>query len=202
MIRATFTWETSATTGACWRFGPFTASTNRIQGSRPASLCGPRSRRFMAFPGRTDLTPRAWFFEASTGSAVLVAKRFDGREAELFAIPLNPPAPLLRPASPRRIGILPGFVEPATGASLSDDGQLLAVCSSAVTRVYRRDDDPGWNLLAEVRHDSLPIEGITWDGRDLILVSEGRGIDRIAEATWRRSARGRTPRDPAPAEPR
>jgi len=141
-------------------------------------------------------------FEASTGSAVIVAKRFDGREAELFAIPLNPPAPLLRPASLRRIGVLPGFVEPATGASLSEDGQLLAVCSSAVTRVYRRKDDPGWSLLAEVRYDSLPIEGITWDGRDLILVSEGRGIDRIAEATWRRSARRQTPRGPAPAEPR
>ena len=38
--------------------------------------------------------------------------------------------------------------------------------------------------------------GITWDGRDLILVSEGRGIDRIAEATWRRSARRQTREGP------
>lgn len=141
-------------------------------------------------------------FESSIDSAVLVAKRFDGREAELFAIPLNPPAPLLRPATPRRIGTLPGFVEPATGASLSANGQLLAVCSSAVTRVYRREDGQGWSLLAEMRYDSLPIEGITWDGQDLILVSEGRGIDRIAEATWRRRARGQVQRGPAPAGPR
>ncbi len=152
---------------------------------------------------RTDrFDAEGLFLEASTRSAVIVAKRFDGREAELFAIPLYPPAPLLRPASPRRIGVLPGFVEPATGASLSADGHLLAVCSSAVTRVYRRYDDPGWSLLAELRHDSLPIEGITWDGRDLILVSEGRGIDRIAEATWQRAARRQTPPGPAPPGPR
>ena len=154
---------------------------------------------FYSFSRADRFDAEGLVFEASTGSVVLVAKRFDGREAELFAIPLNPPAPLLRPASPRRIGTLPGFVEPATGASLSADGQLLAVCSSAVMRVYRREDNLPWNLLAEVRYDSLPIEGITWDGRDLILVSEGRGIDRIAEATWRRSARGQTPRGPASA---
>jgi len=157
---------------------------------------------FYGFSRADRFDAEGLFLEASTASAVIVAKRLDGREAELFAIPLNPPAPLLRPTSPRRIGVLPGFVEPATGASLSDDGQLLAVCSSTVTRVYRRDDDPGWSLLAEVRHVSLPIEGITWDGRDLILVSEGRGIDRIAEATWRRSARRQILRGPAPARPR
>jgi len=157
---------------------------------------------FYGFSRADRFDAEGLFFEASTGSAVIVAKRFDGRQAELFAIPLHPPAPLLRPATPRRIGVLPGFVEPATGASLSQDGQLLAVCSSAVTRVYERQDGPGWSLFAEVRHESLPIEGITWDGRDLILVSEGRGIDRIAEATWRRSARGQTPRGSAHAEPR
>ena len=141
-------------------------------------------------------------FESSTDSAVLVAKRRDGREAELYEIPLNPPAPLLRPATPRRIGSLPGFNEPATGASLSENGTLLAVCSSAVTRVYQREDGQGWGLLAEVRYDSSQIEGITWDGQDLILVSEGGGIDRIAEATWRRSVRGQTLQGSPPAKPR
>ena len=127
-------------------------------------------------------------YEPGTGLAVLVSKRFDRREAELFTVPFKPPAPLLRPATPRRIGTLPGFVEPATGASLSADGRLLAVCSSAVTRVYQRQGDGPWQPLAEVRYDPLPVEGITWDEGDLILVSEGRGIDRIAEATWRRAA--------------
>jgi hypothetical protein len=48
--------------------------------------------------------------------AFLVAKRFDGRDAELFSVSLDPPSPLLRPAFPRKVGSLPGFTEPATGA--------------------------------------------------------------------------------------
>jgi len=132
------------------------------------------------------------FYEPRSGLAVVVSKRFDHREAELFAVPLRPPAPLLRPATPQLIGTLPGFVEPATGASLSADGRLLAVCSSAVTRVYQREGDRPWQHLAQVRYDPQQVEGITWDEGDLILVSEGRGIDRIAEATWRRAA-GRLP---------
>ena len=112
----------------------------------------PSVSTFYGFSRANRFDAEGLVFEASINSAILVAKRFDGREAELFAIPLNPSAPLLRPASPRRIGTLPEFVEPATGASLSDDSQLLAVCSSAVTRVYKRKADLGWNLLAEVRY--------------------------------------------------
>jgi hypothetical protein len=157
---------------------------------------------FYGFPKSDRFDAEGLLFESSTNSVVLVAKRHDGREAELFAVSLNPPAPLLRPATPQRIGTLPGFVEPATGASLSENGQLLAVCSSGVTRVYRRGDGNSWSLLAEVRYDCLPIEGITWDGRDLILVSEGVGIDRITEACWRHNEQGQGQRGPAPAEPR
>jgi hypothetical protein len=127
-------------------------------------------------------------YEPGASLAVIISKRFDGREAELFTVPFKPPAPLLRPAKPRPIGSLPGFVEPATGASLSADSRLLAVCSYAVTRVYQRRGDGPWQLLAEVRYDALEVEGITWDEGDLILVSEGRGTDRISEATWRRAA--------------
>ena len=70
-----------------------------------------------------------------------------------------------------------------------EDGSLLAVCSYAVTRVYRR-DGPGeampWKLLAEARYPPQPIEGVTWDGRDLILVAEeARGLYRLREAAWR-----------------
>ena len=42
--------------------------------------------------------PRACF--ATAARATLVAKYLDGREAELFTIPLDPPSPLLRPAQP------------------------------------------------------------------------------------------------------
>ena len=66
---------------------------------------------------------------------------------------IRPPAGPRSPVPVRPIGRLPGFTEPATGADLSEDGTLLAVCSYAVTRVYRR-DGPGeatpWKLLAEV----------------------------------------------------
>jgi hypothetical protein len=119
------------------------------------------------------------------GCAVVVAKYHDRREAELFSVPLEPPAPLLRPAQPRLLGRLPGFVEPATGASMSADRALLAVCSEAVVRVYRRDHTGPWRLVAEVRYKPRPIEGVAWDGGDLILVAEGQGIYRLAESTWR-----------------
>ena len=92
-----------------------------------------------------------------------------------------------------------GFTEPATGAGLSEDGQLLAVCSYAVTRVYRRDQSGAWDRIAEVRYATLPIEGVTWDGRDLILVAEeARGLYRLREADWRAATpRGNRPRSRA-----
>jgi hypothetical protein len=142
---------------------------------------------FYRFAPESRFDAEGLVFDPSINSAVVVSKRFDGRDAELFAIPFQPPAPLLRPVKSRRLGTLPGFVEPGTGASLSADGQLLAVCSAAVTRVYQRGKEFSWSRLAEVAYPVTSVEGITWDGADLILVSEGRGIDRIAEATWRRS---------------
>lgn len=119
------------------------------------------------------------FLQDGGKTAVLVSKRFDGREAELFAIPLDRPAPLLRPARPRRLGSLPGFVEPATGASLSADGNLLAVCATTVCRVYRQQSDRSWRLLSENRYPPKEVEGVSWDGPDLLLVSEGGGVDLL-----------------------
>ena len=65
--------------------------------------------------------PRENRFDAESlvydrGQANLLAKYLDGREAELFAVPLEPPSPLARPAQPRSLGRLRGFTEPATGA--------------------------------------------------------------------------------------
>jgi hypothetical protein len=135
--------------------------------------------------------PRSSRFDAESlvydeGNGILVAKYLDGRAAELFSVPLEPPAPLTRPARPRSIGRLPGFTEPATGADLTEDRTLLAVCSSTVTRIYRRGDRQSspWQLLSEVRYESSSIEGIAWDRRDLILVAEGGGFFRLSEKTW------------------
>jgi hypothetical protein len=144
---------------------------------------------FYALPRSDRFDAEGLYFDTASSSAIIVSKRFDRREAELFAVPFSPPAPLLRPATPKRIGVLPGFVEPATGASLSVDGQLLAVCSSTVIRIYKRSKgkDRPWHLAAELWHDGPEVEGITWDGFDLILVSEGRGVDRVSEAAWKRA---------------
>ena len=130
------------------------------------------------------------------GTAIVVAKYSDGREAELFAVPVDPPPTDSVPV--RSIGRLPGFTEKATGADLSADGTLLAVCSYAVARVYRRGEAGAWDRLAEVRwYPHHRIEGITWDGRDLILAAEHTPDDdppqegrlyRLREQAWRDAA--------------
>jgi hypothetical protein len=119
--------------------------------------------------------------------AVVVAKTHDQREAELFAIALDAPAHLVRPVLPTRIGTLPEFREPATGAALAPDGLRLAVCSDTAARVYARParDSDVWTLQGTVRYESDDIEAITWENDDLILAGERRGIYRIAAATWR-----------------
>lgn len=116
--------------------------------------------------------------------AVVAAKTFDRREAELFAIPLAPPAPASNPALPERIGRLPGFTEPATGADLARDGRRLAVCAGDVARVYERIEGGEWRLLAAVRYRPQAIEAICWEGNDLVLASEEREMFRISEKTW------------------
>jgi hypothetical protein len=156
-------------------------------GKPAAGPIKPTSATFYAMPADDRFDAEAFVVDGDR--AIVVSKRFDGREAELREVPLDPAAPLLRPASARRVGVLPRFVEPATGADLSADGRLLAVCGNRATRVYERADGRSWDslrLLAEVVHEPLGVEGVAWDGMDLLHVSEGRGVDRIAEGVWRR----------------
>src|SRR6185437_6120318 len=126
----------------------------------------------------------------SKGGVFIVSKRFDGREAEVFAIRFDPPAPLLRPGLPGRVASLPGCVEPATGADLSSDGQRLAVVTTRAARVYEPHTSGGWSLVATVRFEAPGVEAICWDGFDLILASEDRSIYRIAEKAWKASKGG------------
>jgi hypothetical protein len=126
----------------------------------------------------------------SDGRAMVVSKRLDGKDAEVFAIPLDPPAPLLRPATPERIAHLPGCVEPATGADLSPDGRRLAVTTTSAARVYIPDGSGGWALEATIRFAEPQVEAICWDGDDLILASEDRSIFRISESRWKKSRGG------------
>ncbi|MHB1557852.1 MAG: hypothetical protein ACYC61_10255 [Isosphaeraceae bacterium] len=140
------------------------------------------------------------------GRAVVVAKYLDRREAELFPVSLDggeraDGAPAAAPV--RSLGRLAGFNEPATGADLSPDGTMLAVCSYAVTRVYRRaDGGEKWEPMAEVRYAPRPIEGITWDGRDLVLAAEdGQGLFLLREARWRKGDAGAARARPEAARP-
>lgn len=118
------------------------------------------------------------------GRAVVIAKRLDHREPTLYALRLDRPAPLTRPASPEPIGTLPGFLEPVTGADLSADGHRLAVCSYRVTRVYARRTNGSWSLIGETRYPNSTVEAICWDGDDLLLASEDRDLFRIPQARW------------------
>lgn len=112
--------------------------------------------------------------------ALIVRKRRDGQAADLFAVPIDPPASILRPALPKKAAHLPEFTEPATGADLTPDGRWLAVVGIGVARVYRRGEGGSWALGRTYRFEARDIEAIAWDGPDLVLVGEGRGVFRIA----------------------
>jgi hypothetical protein len=116
--------------------------------------------------------------------AILVTKTRDGREAELFAVALTPTT-LLKPVQVEKIGALNHFTKPATGADLSADGRMLAVCTPGEVRLYRRDADGHWLHEGKVEGPGGQVEAIAWDGADLILANEGRELYRIAEKTWK-----------------
>jgi hypothetical protein len=147
----------------------------------------PSAATFYAFPTKERFDAEGLVYER--GTAILVAKYLDRRLARLFTLSFEAPAPLLRPAYPEASVTLPDFNEPATGAALHEKRDFLAVCSGDVTRVYERDPNARWRLFSEVRYRSRAIEGIAWDGRDLILVAEGAGLYRLSEKTWRQQRR-------------
>ena len=130
------------------------------------------------------------------GRALLVSKTFDGKDAEVYAIPMAPPAPLFKPATPELIGKLTGFDRPVTGANLSSDGKHLAVCATNMVGVYERSLNGTWlqRFLSRFRPDDGQIEAIAWDGDDLMMAGENREIYRVAARTWRNmTASGRRP---------
>jgi hypothetical protein len=152
--------------------------------SRPSRADIPVDRTvYYQFPSRKGRFDAESLFVVGT-SAFVLSKRFDQQEAEVFALPFDRPAPLIRPIVPKRVEVVPGFIEPATGASLSDDGRRLAVVSSAATRIYDRAEDGRLTLRATVRYKGRDLEAIAWDGLDLILATEAGELFRIASKTW------------------
>ncbi len=157
--------------------------------SRPADLpLHVTTASYYRFPTGGRFDSEGLF--VSGGRAFVVSKRFDGREAEVFAIPFDPAAPLLRPAWPARVASLPGCTEPATGADLSADGRRLAVVTTKAARVYEPSGAGGWRLIASIGFEAPDVEAICWDGADLVLASEDRSIYRIPEASWKRAGGG------------
>lgn len=148
---------------------------------------------------------RAWFYKFAgpterfdTESLVLlddqlamISKHRDGKTAELFTIPIEPASTIARPAVPSRVGPLPGCDEAVTSASIDDQGKLLAVLTYKHVRIYRRNGRGEWVGRAVVEHPLPEAEGITWDGRDLLIVAEDRRIARVDHRAW-------TGKDPKP----
>ena len=119
------------------------------------------------------------------GSSVcLITKRLDGKEAEIHRLSFDPPSTWKSPQVPEKFAVLPGFVEPATGADLTPDERWLAVCSSKVARVYSLDKTNGLTLSAEVRYKERQVEAIAWDDLDLILTDEQGSLFRISRKEW------------------
>ena len=138
---------------------------------------------YYTFPKGRRFDAESLFIQAS--HAYLVTKRHDGQPADLYRIALDPPASILRPALPERVGDLPGCTEPATGADLSADGRRLAVVTNSAARVYELGPKGKWQLRATMPFHARDVEAICWDGLDLVLAGEDRSIYRIAEKTWK-----------------
>jgi hypothetical protein len=138
---------------------------------------------YYRFPLKAAFNAEALLIEGDR--ALIIAKTLDGRDAEVFAIPLEPPAPLLNPALPEKVTTLPGFTKPVTGAALSSDGAMLAVCSVESLGVYEKAKRGRWMALSLHRFRSEDqIEAVTWDGRDILLAGESRAMFRVPESTW------------------
>lgn len=135
------------------------------------------------FPSKADRFDAESLFVVEE-TAYLISKRRDKLEGEIFALPLDRPASLLKPILPRRVGALTKFHEPATGASLSPDGRRLAVVANKVTRIYDRGADGGLTLRATVHYKERHLESIAWDGTDLILATEPGELFRLPAKTW------------------
>ena len=153
----------------------------------PERLLSVLASNYYQFPGGRRFDAEGMI--VAGGQILLITKRRDGQAAELYRLPLAPASSLLRPATPERVGLLPGCVEPVTGASLAPDGQQLAVVTDSSVRVYRSTNMADWTLLGSAAFRAPDVEAITWDGADLILASEDRSVYRLPPERWRAAPR-------------
>lgn len=56
---------------------------------------------------------------------------------------------------------------------------------------YRIDSESGWKRVGGVSYaGGGDLEAIAWDGADLLLMGENRGVYRVAERDWRGTGTG------------
>lgn len=149
-----------------------TASTARPDEWRLRYRSGPANAESLA------VTP--------TGTAYVITKVDSGRSA-VYRVPPDPDRS--RVQTLRRIGsidlpshggLIPANLQRlATGASISPDGRLLVVRTYTDAYVWTvRHDDVAAALRRPPAHVTLPLqqqgEGVCFDGRSLVLDSEGR----------------------------
>lgn len=159
---------------------------------------------YYRFPGGQPFDAESLFVDGD--QVMLVRKRLDQQEAELYRLPFERSTSLLAPAVLERVGVLAGFRESATGADLTTDGRWLAVCSPGRTRLYRRGADGTWQPAGALRYKSGDFEAICWDTASLRLVGESGRMYRLRPPSPPRRRTGNGSDEPSttapPAPPR
>ena len=142
------------------------------------------------FPPKDSFDAEGLFVDGD--SLVLIEKRHDGQEPRLLSLSRVTSGTLKDPVDLVQRGVLPGFKEAVTGASLSQDGRWLAVCSPGVSRVYGRAGSGGWELEAILRHaNGAGYEAVAWDGADVVIAAESGRRDRWVNPLGRQGRGGK-----------
>jgi hypothetical protein len=75
-------------------------------------------------------------------------------------------------------------IDTVTGADISADGRRVALCSYREVMVFELGEADATALAGEpVRRISFQASGVeacAWDGEDILLVSEDRGLYRVS----------------------
>jgi hypothetical protein len=139
-----------------------------------------------------------WNFDAEAlfwmdGALYILTKHRSDRRTQLYRLPVTPASgqAVLEPIAQFELGethaLFFSFEGNVTGADLHRNGRVLAILTYTAVFLFGRDAD-GETAFREIRridldsHRTRMVEGIAWDGDDLILVSEQRNLFRIPNA--------------------
>ncbi len=139
----------------------------------------------------------SWNFDAEAlfwmeGALYIFTKHRSDQSTQLYRLPVEPGSgeAVLEPLG--RFDLIEGWPRPfdlmgnVTGADLHADGQLLALLSYRSLYLFAREPDDA-RLFRQVRRIHLRtrrtrmVEGVAWDGDDVIIVNEQRYLFRIPD---------------------